>query len=118
MSPEDVDVETVRKALVLYENLTAWPGQATAAAGTHKQAMSAIRSLTNLEARLRTAEAERDALIEGAANVGMERDMANAENARLREALEQGRCLQCGSWFRDMPEARTALSVDEPERSE
>ena len=82
------DVETVRKALVLYENLTAWPGQATAAAGTHKQAMSAIRSLTNLEARLRTAEDENAALIEGAANVGMERDMANAENERLRSALK------------------------------
>jgi hypothetical protein len=29
---------------------------------------------------------------------------------RYEKALLDGRCMQCGSWFRDMPAARAALS--------
>jgi uncharacterized coiled-coil DUF342 family protein len=115
----DQDIEVVREALALYENLTAWPGHLTAAAGTHKQAMAAIHSLTSLIAEVRrlreegqkdydgmrefqrkfidadqqrlVLEAQVKQLEEGAANVSMERDMANAEIERLRgERLTNG----------------------------
>lgn len=50
---------------------------------------NAMQCLRDLESRLRTAEEERD---------------------RYKTALETGRCQQCGSWFRGMPDARAALA--------
>ena len=127
MSPEDVDVETAIKVLNDYITTCDCVFPACDKRAAHSAWLGIL-------SRLRTAEDENAALIEGAANVGMERDMANAENARYREAIESlargaERAYQSyedhgGIIALHEPLyvlrriARAALSVAEPERSE
>jgi hypothetical protein len=67
----DQDIEVVRRELYeLYSPQRGWD------------------ALARITSRLRTAEAENAALIEGAANISMERDMANSENETLRAIAE------------------------------